>query len=715
MNKYSNPVALMKKFLVLILVALMAAGLFPVDAYGSSVSEVLSGGSAKSGLTVKWYTAARYVGTMSLFGTVDYASSMAAYNSFDRSKCIGTEKISNLSDIDMSKVADFSEYASTERWIWGEVSGYVRIPEGVQNGKTYNWLYSSPTDMGLSCIMEVDGVTVEDKWKGPGGATGAFVMDALIKNSDGSLKGINYAYFHLCIGNPNGNVLKEGATVNFIYSTYEILSDDKAAFNEILISDDDYYSSLAFQDMKPFFIFDPDDFTITLSSFHSWFPVSDYEYGICKEEEVWNAANFKPLAFGTNQLDRSSGSIIIRNKYIKLNYVVLDTVSTVSVNDLAVTKRTPTTATLSWSPPASGQTPTSYDIYRKSVSAIPEFSFNSAVSYDMEPKLIGSTPGLTYTDQGAAYDGIYEYYVKARYNTGASNMSEAVRSDSVPMEGIASTPTNLKVKDQSQNTATLSWNESESVTGVKEYIIYRNLTHHQTDQTPSTSSTGGIVIIGDITLSGATERGRSGSASFTDTGLVMGDEVKYYVQAVDYNGIPSFISSPVAISVPDLTKPTKPANLQVGDVLRYGNKVEYDFPEDTVARNVVLGSEQEVALQWEPSVDNVGVAGYNVYRSASGQDPSSGMFWSDGRILITTTKDTFVTDKGLKYGLEYLYSVEAIDVNGLKSDMNQVVIGTEKSGLASLKISNGSGGYLYPDPLFKYYQRRTISSTSITV
>jgi hypothetical protein len=253
----------------------------------------------------------------------------------------------------------------------------------------------------------------------------------------------------------------------------------------------------------------------------------------------------------------------------------------------------------------------------------------------MTPKLVGSTTALTYTDQGAAYDGIYEYYVKARYNTGASDMSEAVRSDSVAMEGIASTPVNLKVKGQTQDTVALSWNESESVTGVKEYIIYRNLTHHQAGQTPSTTSSGGVTIIGDMTLSGGTECGRSRSAGFTDTGLVMGDEAKYYVQAVDYNGIPSFISSPVAISVPDLTKPTAPGSLQVGDIRRNA-KVEYVFPEDTTVRNAVLGPEREVALKWEPSTDNAGVAGYNIYRSAGGKNSVTNTFWSDEKKLIGT-------------------------------------------------------------------------------
>ena len=61
-----------------------------------------------------------------------------------------------------------------------------------------------------------------------------------------------------------------------------------------------------------------------------------------------------------------------------------------------------------------------------------------------------------------------------------------------------------------------------------------------------------------------------------------------------------------------------PGELRAGDVLRQGDNVQYDFPEDLGIRNVLLGPKREVALRWEPSTDNLGVVDYNVYRFGSG-------------------------------------------------------------------------------------------------
>ena len=98
-----------------------------------------------------------------------------------------------------------------------------------------------------------------------------------------------------------------------------------------------------------------------------------------------------------------------------------------------------------------------------------------------------------------------------------------------------------------------------------------------------------------------------------------------------------------AVSEADTTKPSIPQNL-----------------------SIIAVSKDEAAIKWNPSTDNMGVAGYRVY--------------SGGEFIGTTTKDnTNFYWNGLRPSSEYLFTVKAIDATGNISDTSETLAVTTKA------------------------------------
>jgi len=89
-------------------------------------------------------------------------------------------------------------------------------------------------------------------------------------------------------------------------------------------------------------------------------------------------------------------------------------------------------------------------------------------------------------------------------------------------------------------------------------------------------------------------------------------------------------------------------------IVLYGAAVsEADIIKPSIPQNLsIIGvSKDEAAIKWNPSTDNMGVAGYRVY--------------SGGELIGTTTKDnTSFYWNGLRPSSEYLFTVKAIDATG---------------------------------------------------
>jgi chitodextrinase len=118
--------------------------------------------------------------------------------------------------------------------------------------------------------------------------------------------------------------------------------------------------------------------------------------------------------------------------------------------------------------------------------------------------------------------------------------------------------------------------------------------------------------------------------SFADTGVKEGQEHCYQVRAVDRAGNRSAPAGPACAAIPDTTPPSVPSRL--------------------VAR---AEGETEVALGWEASSDDVGVAGYEVLRTGPA-----------GTAPAASAPGTALRDRGLAVATRYCYSVRACDAAG---------------------------------------------------
>jgi chitodextrinase len=144
----------------------------------------------------------------------------------------------------------------------------------------------------------------------------------------------------------------------------------------------------------------------------------------------------------------------------------------------------------------------------------------------------------------------------------------------------------------------VSWSASADNVGVTGYDVYRDGT--------------------EIATVGGT------ATSYADSGVAdpMGDS--YSVDAFDAAGNVSAQSEPAAVA--DVTPPTVPTGLTLQSA--------------TVT---------SISFRWSPSTDNVGVAGYYIYRDGS---------------MVGTSATSSYTDTSLNNGTAYTYEVSAYDAAG---------------------------------------------------
>jgi hypothetical protein len=91
---------------------------------------------------------------------------------------------------------------------------------------------------------------------------------------------------------------------------------------------------------------------------------------------------------------------------------------------------------------------------------------------------------------------------------------------------------------------------------------------------------------------------------------------------------------------------------------------------------VATPGDGSVSLQWAASTDNVGVVGYDVYRS--------------GKLVASPTATSY-TDTGLTDGTAYGYAVDAYDAAGNRSALSAAVAATPTATASAPSSGSGSG------------------------
>jgi chitodextrinase len=244
---------------------------------------------------------------------------------------------------------------------------------------------------------------------------------------------------------------------------------------------------------------------------------------------------------------------------------------------------------------------------------------------------VSTTTSPSFVDHSLSPNTTYTYYVTASDPSG--NVSSPSSTVSVLTPAALDTtpptaPTTVHATAASATQVNLTWNAStDTASAISKYLVLRN----------------GVVV---ATASAPT-------TAYSDTSVAANTSYSYQIEAQDTAGNTSALSTAVTVKTPnptDTTPPSVPANVAA-----------------------VAVSDSQVNLSWNASTDNIGVAGYTVYRNGT---------------KLGTTTTTSYGDATVSAGTSYNYSVSAYDGAGNQSAQSTSVSVTTP-GAASGSLPTG--------------------------
>lgn len=216
--------------------------------------------------------------------------------------------------------------------------------------------------------------------------------------------------------------------------------------------------------------------------------------------------------------------------------------------------------------------------------------------------VVASSAALAVDEQGLRPATAYCYTLRAFDAAGNRSDPSAPACVMTPDLTPPSVPTLVSATPLSDRSLRIAWLASTDNVGVAGYELLRN----------------GAVI------------GRSADPASEVKGLAPGREYCLEVRAFDSAGLRSPISQQACARTPDLTPPTVPAGLLAAAT-----------------------SSAAVAVGWQPSTDDVGVAGYELWR---------------GDVRVTRTAANTWLEAGLAPASEYCYQLRSYDAAGNLSE-----------------------------------------------
>lgn len=212
--------------------------------------------------------------------------------------------------------------------------------------------------------------------------------------------------------------------------------------------------------------------------------------------------------------------------------------------------------------------------------------------------VLGTTMATQLTDASPVPGVDNTYTVSAADAAGNAGPASSVTVPN-PDTSPPSAPTGLAITAAGVTSLSLAWTASSDNVGVDHYTVFRD----------------GAAV------------GTTTGTAFADTGLSPSRTYTYTATASDAAGNTSAASSAVSgTTAPDTAAPSVPSGVSAAAL-----------------------SPSRVALSWQPSTDDVGVAGYRVYRNGS---------------LIGSSATTTFTDATAAPATSYAYTVSATDAAG---------------------------------------------------
>jgi hypothetical protein len=239
---------------------------------------------------------------------------------------------------------------------------------------------------------------------------------------------------------------------------------------------------------------------------------------------------------------------------------------------------------------------------------------------------VAQTGSVTYVDSALA-EGQWYYRVVAV--DAAGNVSAVSTSVGVLVDidtDAPSTPTDVAGSVASNGSVTLTWSASADDFGVAGYRVFRGTTADFVADSTTKVAEG---------VTGTTWSGAAGGVG------------TWYYRVAAYDGATnqSPASASVSVTIVDGVAPSVPTAVQVA----------------------FAGVDAQVS--WTASTDNVGVAGYRIYRGAT-----TGFAANDASLVGTVTGTTFA-ETGLAEG-DHFYRVAAVDAAGNVGVASAAVKGT---------------------------------------
>ncbi|CAM1345469.1 fibronectin type III domain-containing protein [Tenacibaculum amylolyticum] len=262
-----------------------------------------------------------------------------------------------------------------------------------------------------------------------------------------------------------------------------------------------------------------------------------------------------------------------------------------------------TSASLTWDPSTDNVGVVGYDIYKGN-------------------SLVQSTTNTSFNLTGLAINTSHTYSVKAKDEQGNTSDPATVTFRTLKDNEAPSTPLNLAISNLTCTSAKLSWGSCNDNVGVAGYDVYLN----------------GTLV------------GTTSNTSFNFTGLSVNASYTCAVRCKDSSGNTSTSASTSFKTPKDVDAPTKPFNLRVSNLTCLSAK-----------------------LSWGACNDNVGVAGYDVYKNGA---------------LIASTSSTSLNLTGLSVNTQYNCSVRCKDAAGNVSAAASVTFRTPKDVDAPTKPFN---------------------------